>query len=501
MEVKLNSFKTFNKSLKWLKENSFPSGGVNVTNKKSFPYPEVSGYLIPSLLAWGEKELAFQYGNWLKSIQNDDGSFFDPYKKAKCLFDTGQVLKGFIALNEVDSEGNFYSPIERSLNWINSQLDEEGNVTCDDFRVWGNHVPVGVLMYSLEAFLRASVILKQYNIESKIRKTITKFLNNQKLEDFQNLSHFHAYILESLVDLGYTERALRSLEGITGNRKKLIRSYPGKRWYCSVALFQYAVVLYKLGEKDFGDRFFSKAVSFQNRSGGWFGSYGFVIRFLEKLGKYLPLFRYYFAKEEISWTNKFFLDALYLKLELEFDIMHTSFSNTIDSTDGRYQFVLSKILESKPSKILDLGCGKGRYLRNLLIDYPSGKYCAVDISEKVMEEIPNNVEKKKGNCLNIPYFKDNFDFVMVIETLEHAVNITAAVTEIYRVLKVGGSAIIIDKNASKQKYFRIPDWETWFDSAQLSLILEQVGFKVSVIKNISYENRRDGLFTAWIATK
>ena len=65
------------------------------------------------------------------------------------------------------------------------------------------------------------------------------------------------------------------------------------------------------------------------------------------------------------------------------------------------------------AKVLDVGCGKGRYLKELVKTHSTVKYYAVDISLEVMKffEIPG-VEKKQGNLTNIPYENNKFYIFM-----------------------------------------------------------------------------------------
>ena len=44
----------------------------------------------------------------------------------------------------------------------------------------------------------------------------------------------------------------------------------------------------------------------------------------------------------------------------------------------------------------------------------------------------------------------------------------------------------------------IEEWEQWFDVEDLSRILNKYCTDVIVQKNISYDDRADGLFCAWV---
>ena len=73
-----------------------PSGGIRVHSRHSGAYPEVTGYLVPTLLNYGEHNLARRFLRWLLCVQRVDGGFTSPEGKPH-IFDTGQVLRGLIS--------------------------------------------------------------------------------------------------------------------------------------------------------------------------------------------------------------------------------------------------------------------------------------------------------------------------------------------------------------------------------------------------------------------
>ena len=93
--------------LKWIKNHS-PSGVLNWEGGE--PYPEVTGYLIPTLLKYGENKLARQYADWLLSIQNGNGSFSD-INGIPRTFDTAACYEGLMALGEVEAA-------DRAKKWL-----------------------------------------------------------------------------------------------------------------------------------------------------------------------------------------------------------------------------------------------------------------------------------------------------------------------------------------------------------------------------------------------
>ena len=125
----------------------------------------------------------------------------------------------------------------------------------------------------------------------------------------------------------------------------------------------------------------------------------------------------------------------------------------------------------------------------------------MDFSDKVLTYIDLDVEKKQGSILNIPYQDESFDFIYITEALEHAIDIDFAIKEIARVLKQDGKVVIIDKDIRAKGVLELADFEQWFDSKGLSCLMQKCSLKTKVVENLEYENKKDGLFNAWIGER
>lgn len=491
----------FARAINWIHGHQSLEGGIQVSSANSNMYPEVTGYFIPSLINWGEIELAKQFGDALIEVQQDDGSFLDSGSTTKCVFDTGQIVRGLFALYEYTNETKYFQALNKAIEWINSTIGNDGRVNAPDVDVWGGVIPIGILLYALEPALRISKILGLNDL--KLESAIALLLSDENLEKFTSVSHFHAYIIEALVDLGEVERAEKSLLPLleAQNFRNWIPGKPDRKWVCSTAMFQYAVVCFKIGLYKEGEKLFLAAARLQNRSGGWFGSYGWTAKILAPLGRLHPHFGMYFPRTEIPWVVKYFLDSLQLRLEKNFDLVSNTFSNHIDSNDGRLTLVLETIENIKPDKILDLGCGKGRYIKHIVEHFPEIEIHACDISNNVTASLLNLVVVTNGSIVKTPYADNEFEFIFTIEALEHSVNLDAALRELDRILAPNGSVMIIDKNISKLGRLKLPDWEQWFDVDDLAHKLRKRSYAVTIHKKVDYENRKDGLFFALIGQK
>ena len=314
------SDKNFDKALKWIEKNTIHDNGITVTSKQKVIYPEVTGYYIPTLLRWNEVERACAYARYLCTIQKEDGSWYDPTDTAPYVFDSAQILKGLLAIRETLPEVDEH--IVKGCDWILSNMQEDGRLTTPDMDAWGkdeNFCSELVHIYCLSPIKRAGELYQRPDYIKAAEKILDYYKKEkiEKIKNFSLLSHFYAYVMEGLYDLGEKELCRESMMRLEKyrNRKGGIPGLNDVPWVCSTGLFQLAIVWYKLGDLERGNTLFFYALSLQNESGGWYGSYpapNLLAKFYK--GRKKP---YYFPDEEISWAVKYFLDALYYKNILE----------------------------------------------------------------------------------------------------------------------------------------------------------------------------------------
>src|SRR6185437_346671 len=94
------------------------------------------------------------------------------------------------------------------------------------------------------------------------------------------------------------------------------------------------------------------------------------------------------------------------------------------------------------------------------------------------------------------------DGAYATESLEHALDIPRAVTELCRIVKPGGRIVIIDKNVEAWGRLKTPEWERWFQRREIERLLARDCREVAS-RPISYweDVEPDGLFLAWLATR
>jgi malonyl-CoA O-methyltransferase len=178
------------------------------------------------------------------------------------------------------------------------------------------------------------------------------------------------------------------------------------------------------------------------------------------------------------------------------------FPSTIDPRIYHVRLIQDYFGALTGKRILDAGCGKGRFARVLRESDRTAEIWGLDISPEMLKFAPAGVKKAAGSMTALPFPDQTFDFVYATESLEHAVETEKAVSELCRVLKPGGRLVIIDKNIQHFGKLKTPVWENWFDREELEALLRRDCRDVSS-RFISYweDVEPDGLFLAWLAQK
>jgi len=178
------------------------------------------------------------------------------------------------------------------------------------------------------------------------------------------------------------------------------------------------------------------------------------------------------------------------------------FPSTIDPRIFHVKLIAEHLGDLAGKRILDVGCGKGRFARVFQEQQPEAELWGLDISEEMLRFVPAGIHTKAGSMTELPFENGFFDGAYATESLEHAVEIDKAVAEICRVVKPEGRIAIIDKNAEHWGRLATPEWEKWFTRKELENLLKRDCHKVTS-RLISYweDVEPDGLFLAWLAEK
>ncbi|GHN01762.1 demethylmenaquinone methyltransferase [Cytophagales bacterium WSM2-2] len=168
-----------------------------------------------------------------------------------------------------------------------------------------------------------------------------------------------------------------------------------------------------------------------------------------------------------------------------------------DSISGKYDFLnhflslgidirwrkkaIRLLVKDKPKMILDVATGTGDFAIEALKLNPD-KIIGVDISEGMLDigrkKMKANghdsiIELKSGDSENLPFEENKFDAVIVSFGVRNFENLEKGLSEILRVLKPGGKAVVLE--FSKPRSFPMKQFYSFY----FNMILPKIGKAVS----------------------
>ncbi|MFA5732638.1 MAG: class I SAM-dependent methyltransferase [Acidithiobacillus sp.] len=393
----------YEKTLKWIKDNTVEfedSAYLTISNVENHPYPEIMGYMIPTLQKCGEFSLAEKYKNWLLKNKNVD-KFWGLFGKSY-LFDTAQVYYG---LSQFDID---LTDVE---HYIINHVNNDGTFKMQ----YADNIPNDVNILSVSRLPES----KYKNIKDLVRNRIQKTdLNNYK----KYMLHFYAYIIEGCIELGMKDEALK----LYRNLNCKITAYQDVDWNCWVSVAQISKCLFMLNEDiNNAKNYVELLIKNQNINGSFYGC--------NKGGNYKQ-------DQEISWVSKYFVDAYLMYIKTFFYNWNASQS----SPDfDRLQFIINN---KKDGKLLDYGCGKGRFIEALEEHFYEIYGCELEGNNLTYCK---NRFKNIYSCDmlgNVHNMSEKFDTIIVNEVFEHIQNHDIVLKSLKQMLTDDGILIILDKD-------------------------------------------------------
>ena len=137
-------------------------------------------------------------------------------------------------------------------------------------------------------------------------------------------------------------------------------------------------------------------------------------------------------------------------------------------------------------RCLDIGCGGGANIAELLRLCPKSFVCGIDYSQESVdaskevnkEHIGKRCEILKGDAGSLPYENDSFDIITAFETVYFWPDLKKAFGEAKRVLKSGGRFMIVcevsDPNSPWTKMF---EGMKVYTAKELTEFLNSAGFE------------------------
>ena len=489
----IGKLQPWEKALKWLFNNTMPNGGFRATSAHESAYPEVTGYIIPTLVTYGYYEEAKKAVKWLLTLQNENGGFNGIEgtvdEKKEFVFDSGQILRGFLALKD-DEE--LKTVLEKSIDgvceYLCAQMVDNGkNGYKTQYAIDEKFIAETILIYTLAPLKAAAEYRHREDWKIAADNCLKYYIAHKDFLKKKTLTHFLAYQIEALIELNQAEYITECMDYFETiySEKGYIPGVEGAEWTCSTGNAQIAICCYLTGRNDLANKLIEDLEKMQMSTGGFFGSYGKNPE--------------YFANAEISWANKYFLDANRLRIQEWFNDNVQIFPVDVDEKQAEFEKVAENI--GNGMSIAEIGCGKGRFLKLLNEKFENLSLTGIDISEKMIECLPAFVTGAVGTLEHIPLADNKYDVSLCIEAIEHSINIPVSIKELVRIVKPGGKVIIIDKNKKHWGRLQCPSWERWMDSEAMVAELKKHCESVSCENVDLYRQDGDDMFLAWIGVK
>ncbi len=130
----------------------------------------------------------------------------------------------------------------------------------------------------------------------------------------------------------------------------------------------------------------------------------------------------------------------------------------------------------------DLGCGTGQ-LAEVLAPY-AGRVIAVDSSDDMLEAArqrlggASNVDVRKGDLESLPIGDGELDAAMLSLVLHYSPDPSRALTEVGRVVRPGGRALVVDMLPHEREEYQQQMGHVWlgFSDKQITRLLNGAGF-------------------------
>lgn len=141
-----------------------------------------------------------------------------------------------------------------------------------------------------------------------------------------------------------------------------------------------------------------------------------------------------------------------LKSKQSFDHQAETYDHDKNGFHARnlYQTILLKTKRFPLGKVLDVGCGTGALLEQLLKVHSgsSNQFFGLDLSNKMLEMAEARLLGKatlvQGDAERLPFMDSSFDTVLCCDSFHHYPNPQQAILEFYRVIKPNGRLLISD---------------------------------------------------------
>ncbi len=338
--------------LEWIKRAQHSDGGIaayySLLTGYSDSYPEVTGYLIPTLYNFERvtgdqtaRQTAERATDWLLGLQMPSGAFpaglaGQNRTEQPSIFNTGQILQGLVRACAETGNANVLARAVLAGKWLSTVQAPDGSWPGPAAYQGIPHSYYSMVSWSLAQLAAQSGdpdhgAAANRNIEWVLaRVRPSGWIDGIDLGDHPTYLHFIAYVIQGLLESGIVLRREDSVEAASKSawvllrrfetHKKLLGTYEpdfkgGQHFACLTGNAQMSCVWLRLYEVTGDLRYLNAALKMNEMLkqriprrgrpgvvGGVAGSY--------------PIWRAYQPMRFISWGCKFLADALMLEQRL-----------------------------------------------------------------------------------------------------------------------------------------------------------------------------------------
>ncbi len=139
------------------------------------------------------------------------------------------------------------------------------------------------------------------------------------------------------------------------------------------------------------------------------------------------------GKHQESWNESFRINRQKFKEKWNFDVIYYTFAR---------KEIISLINHKAnvPLKILEVGCGLGATLAKIKYLWPDSEVYGIEIASHIVKIAANHSNIIQGNIetMEIPYSKEQFDYIILADVLEHLYEPEKTLERLLPYLKAGG---------------------------------------------------------------
>ena len=336
-------------TVEWIKraQDSTGNGGVSAYLNYYIgwenAYPETTGYIIPTMFDYyyysGDsdcKKRAIEMSDFLKRIQLDDGSFrlgSHPSPLDSDVFDTGQVLQGFVRCFKETKNDTYLSCATKAGDWIVAMQDNDGAWRKCSFNKIPHTYYTRVALALLDLFEVTQN--EKYKI-SAVKNIEWASANCNKVGWYHNCAfeiesmlhpntHVIGYTVEGILECGILLNNENFIRTATKTLRSLLNKFMSDRWIkstynecwesndnysCLTGNAQISALWFRLFELTNEQKYYDGAVKLINyiKSTQYLNSFHKGIQGGIKGSQ--PIYGDYNPYRYLNWAAKFFIDSL-----------------------------------------------------------------------------------------------------------------------------------------------------------------------------------------------